>query len=533
MDYPKESLDRQKKINDLKNAWVIVYANKFEWKTDITDIISKKDSSLKDAKELMDWNIVWEFKTAWRIMSSRSMWKLTFAKIRDNSSDIQICFSKNSVKFNTGREVIDEIELDWEKKTAYKIAEKFAQVGDYIWVIWDLFETKHGELTIFVKEFQFMAKAVRPLPEKFHWVTDKETIYRQRYLDLIMNQDSYDRFLLRSKFIKVLRDFYHENGFIEITTPTLWNAASGAAAQPFVTHHNDFDMDVYLRIAPEIGLKMATVGRFEKVFEFATNFRNEWSDPSHVQEFNVVEHYAAWWNFEDNIRFTEKMFDYLFDKLGLDRKIPVKDKEGNEKIVDFTTPFERIDYVEGVKKACGIDVSKYQIWDEEKLIADIKAAWVEFEGMDKMATPTLIDYLYKKVLRPSIVGPAFVYNYPKTMQPLARQNDENPNIVEQFQLVINGWEVNKAYSELVDPAVQKANFDAQAGAIKKWDEEATQGDDDFVLAMEYAMPPQSGFGMWFERILAILTGQENLRDVQLFPLMKPLNSENKEEKEKS
>jgi len=471
----------------------------------------------------MDWNIIWEFRTAWRIMSSRSMWKLTFAKIRDNSSDIQICFSRNSVKFNTGREIVDEIKIDWEIKSAYKIAEKFAQVGDYIAVVWDLFETKHGELTIFVKEFQFMSKAVRPLPEKFHWVTDKETIYRQRYLDLIMNQDSYDRFLLRSKFVKVLRDFYYENGFIEIITPTLWNAASGAAAQPFITHHNDFDMDVYLRIAPEIGLKMATVGRFEKVFEFATNFRN------HVQEFNAVEHYAAWWNFEDNIAFTEKMFDYLFDKLGLDKKIPVKDKEGNEKIVDFTTPFKKIDYVEGVKKACWIDVSKYVIWDEEKLIADIKAAWVEFEWMDKMATPTLIDYLYKKVLRPSIVGPAFVYNYPKTMQPLARQNDENPNIVEQFQLVINGWEVNKAYSELVDPAVQKANFDAQAWAIEKWDEEATQGDDDFVLAMEYAMPPQSGFGMWFERILAILTQQENLRDVQLFPLMKPLNWEKKED----
>ncbi len=532
MDYPKESLDRQKKINDLKKAWVIVYANKFEWKTDIKDIIEKSEKHLKDAKELMENWAKWEFRTAWRIMSSRSMWKLTFAKIMDNSSEIQICFSKNHIKFNTGRKIVDEIEIDWEKKSAYKIAEKFAQVWDYIWVIWDLFVTKHWELTLFVKEFQFMAKAVRPLPEKYHGIVDKEAIYRQRYLDLIMNKESYDRFLFRSKFIKTLRDFYHENWFIEITTPTLWNAASWAAAKPFVTHHNDFDIDVYLRIAPEIWLKMATVWRFERVFEFATNFRNEWSDPSHVQEFNVVEHYAAWWNFEDNIRFTEKMFDYLFEKLNLDRKIKVKDKEGNEKIVDFTTPFERIDYIEWVKKACWIDVSKYEIWDEEKLISDIKKAWVEFEWMDKMAVPTLIDYLYKKVLRPSIVWPAFVYNYPKTMQPLARANDENPNIVEQFQLVINGWEVNKAYSELVDPAIQKANFEAQSGALEKWDEEATRWDDEFVLAMEYGMPPQSGFGMWFERILAILTGQDNLRDMQLFPLMKPINWEKTEKKDK-
>ncbi len=531
MDYSREARDRMKKIEALKQALVIPYANKFEGKIDIKDIVDKKDKAV-DTDTIMNSEIKWDFKTAWRIMSYRSFWKLAFAKLIDHSWKIQICFVKDKVSFNTGRKIISPIEnisIDNIDRNPFKISEKLVDIWDYIWVIWDLFLTKHWELTIFVKEFQILSKAVRPLPEKFHWVTDKETIYRQRYLDLIMSDESYNRFLLRSKFVKALRDFYHENWFIEITTPTLWNAASGAAAKPFITHHNDFDMDVYLRIAPEIGLKTATVWRFEKVFEFATNFRNEWSDPSHVQEFNVVEHYAAWWNFEDNIKFTEKMFDYLFNKLGLDRKIAVKDKEGNEKIVDFTTPFERIDYVEWVKKACGIDVSKYEIWDEEKLIADIKAVWVEFEWMDKMATPTLIDYLYKKVLRPSIVGPAFVYNYPKTMQPLARANDENSNIVEQFQLVINGWEVNKAYSELVDPAIQKANFDAQSSAVEKWDEEATQWDDEFVLAMEYAMPPQSGFGMWFERILAILTGQENLRDVQLFPLMKPEKAKSEKE----
>ena len=171
----------------------------------------------------------------------------------------------------------------------------------------------------------------------------------------------------------------------------------------------------------------------------------------------------------------------------------------------------------------------YKIWDEKKLITDIKSKWIEFEGMEKMAVPTLIDYLYKKVLRPSIVWPAFIYNYPKALQPLARQNDENPEIAEQFQLVINGWEVNKAYSELVDPKIQQENFNAQSWAIELWDEEATQGDDDFVLAMEYAMPPQSGFGMWFDRIISILTWQENLRDVVLFPLMK--SEKKKSEKE--
>ena len=532
MEYSRESQDRIKKIQALKDAWVVPYANNYRGKQDIDYIISEKENSLKDADLLTQNWAIWEFKTAWRLIGYRSFWKLSFWKIIDHSWEIQVSFVKDLVEFNTGRKIIwkdETIEIDKIERSPFKIIEKLVDIGDYIWVIWDLFLTKHWELTLFVKEFQILAKAVRPLPEKFHWVQDQETIYRQRYLDLITNQESYDRMLFRSKFIKALRDFYIKNNFVEITTPILWTAASGAAAKPFVTHHNDFGEDVYLRIAPEVGLKMATVWRFERVFEFGPNFRNEWSDPSHMQEFNVVEHYAAWWNFEDNIKFTEEMFDYIFDELKLDRKIKVKDKEGNEKIVDFTTPFEKIDYIEWVKKASGIDILNYKNWDEKKLIADIKAKWIEFEGMENMAVPTLIDYLYKKVLRPSIVGPAFVYNYPKTMQPLARQNDENPNIVEQFQLVINGWEVNKAYSELVDPKIQQENFDAQSGAIELWDEEATQGDDDFVLAMEYAMPPQSGFGMWFERIISLLTGQENLRDVVLFPLMK--SEKKKSEKE--
>ncbi|MDQ7009073.1 MAG: lysine--tRNA ligase [Candidatus Gracilibacteria bacterium] len=528
MEYSRESLDRIKKVQALKDADIIPYANRFENKQDIADIIniSKTDTEgghLRDIENLMAGGCIGEFRTAGRLTSYRSFGKLSFGKLLDHSSEIQISFVKDLVDFNTGRKIISKtetIEIDKIERNPFKIIEKLVDTGDYIGINGDLFITKHGELTLFVKEFQILAKAVRPLPEKFHGITDQETIYRQRYLDLITNQESYDRMLFRSKFIKSLRDFYIKEGFVEITTPILGNNASGAAAQPFITKHNDFGSDVVLRIAPEVGLKMATVGRFEKVFEFGPNFRNEGSDPSHLQEFNVVEHYAAWWNFEDNIKFTENMFDYIFTEHKLDRKIAVKDKEGVEKIADFTTPFERIDYIEGVNKASGLNILDYKIGDEKKLISDIKSKGIDFEGMEKMAVPTLIDYLYKKVLRPSIVGPAFVYNYPKALQPLARQNDENPEIAEQFQLVINGWEVNKAYSELVDPKIQTENFIAQSGAIELGDEEATQGDDDFILAMEYGMPCQSGFGMGFDRIISILTGQENLRDVVLFPLMK-------------
>ncbi|MDP2090924.1 MAG: lysine--tRNA ligase [Candidatus Gracilibacteria bacterium] len=527
MDYSKESLDRQQKIQDLKDAGVICYANNYRGKQNVQNIREISEKHLKEVDFLMEHGSVGEFKTAGRIMQSRCMGKLVFAKLRDNTGDIQICFMKDKVHFNTGRKVVQNIELAGDEKTSFKVAEKFCQVGDIIGVIGDLFLTKHGELTIFVKEFQILSKAVRPLPEKFHGLHDKETIYRQRYLDLITNEESYDRFRFRSNFVKAIREFYWQNDFLEIETPVLGNSASGAAAKPFITHHNDFDEDYFLRIAPETGLKKATVGRFERVFEIGKNYRNEGSDPSHMQEFTAVEHYAAWWNYEDNMKFTEDMFDYIFNKLNLNREVEIKDKDGNPRMVNFTTPWQRIDYIEGVKKASGLDVSTYKSGDETKLIADIKSKGIQFEGMDKMVVPTLIDYLYKKVLRPGIIGPAFVYNYPKLMQPLARQGDMDENMVEQFQLLVNGWEVLKAYSELVDPKVQQDNFDAQSGAIEKGDEEATSGDDDFVLAMEYAMPCQSGWGMGIDRIVSLLTEQENLRDVVLFPLMKSDKNEEK------
>lgn len=354
-------------------------------------------------------------------------------------------------------------------------------------------------------------------------MSDQEELYRKRYLDMTMNPETYQRFLFKSRFYQTLRDFYRKHNFVEIQTPILDNAASGAAARPFITHHNDYDTDVYLRIAFETSLKKATVGRFEKVFEIGQDFRNEGSDPSHLQEFTQVEHYAVYWNYEDNMRFTEEMFDYLFAELGLSKQLKVKDKDGIEREVDFTTPRERIDYTKGILEASGIDITQYDLDAADQLRADIRAKGIEFEGMDQMGTTTLIDYLYKKVLRPKIIGPAFIYNYPVIMQPLARTSDADAGIVEQFQLLVNGWEICKAYSELVDPLIQQANFDKQAEAAEKGDDEATSGDDAFVEAMEYGMPPQSGFGMGLERILAILTEQDNLRDVVMFPLMKLRN----------
>ena len=531
---------RISKIQKLLSMWIHPYAQSFKKTNYIEDIIKQyEDANLREIETIIEKPEV-QVSTAWRLMLYRSHGKLAFAKILDSTWQIQLMFHRDQCRIlkttkgddwkmeDIPTESLDFPESETWTMMAYKFMEKMVDIWDFIGVKWEVFKTHKWELTIFVSEFKFLSKAVRPLPEKFHGLSDQEDLYRKRYLDMTMNPDSYARFLFKSKFYKTLREFYFKHGFTEIQTPILDNAASWAAARPFITHHNDYDADVYLRIAFETSLKKATVWRFERVFEIWQDFRNEWSDPSHLQEFTQVEHYAVYWNYEDNMHFTEEMFDYLFDNLGISRQLKVKDKDWVERDVDFTTPWERIDYTKWIYDACWIDITKYWIDDADVLRKDIKAKNIEFEGMEDMWTTTLIDYLYKKVLRPKIIWPAFIYNYPVIMQPLARISDADAGIVEQFQLLVNGWEICKAYSELVDPLLQQANFDKQAEAAERGDDEATSWDDAFVEAMEYWMPPQSWFGMWLERILAILTEQENLRDVVMFPLMK-LRNDTKEE----
>lgn len=522
---------RIQKTKTMSQMWVIPYAQSFNKTHFIADIKKQfQDKQHRDINDIIQ-NPEIQIKTAGRLMLHRSHGKLAFLRLLDSTDQIQLMFHRDNCKIDlsTSQNSAELVELlkteEWDM-SAYKFMEKMIDVWDFIWVRWEVFTTHKWELTIFVSEFKFLAKAIRPLPEKFHGLTDQEELYRKRYLDMTMNPASYERFLFKSKFYHTLREFYHKEWFTEIQTPILGNSASWAAAKPFITYHNDFGTDFFLRIAFETALKKATVGRFERVFEIGQDFRNEWSDPSHLQEFTQVEHYAAYRNYEDNMKFAEKMFDFIFDKMELNKVIPVKDKDGNIKEVDFSTPWERIDYSKWILNASGIDIAKYGVDDADQLRADIRAKNIEFERMDTMWTTTLIDYLFKKVLRPSILWPAFIYNYPVIMQPLARGSDQDSAIVEQFQLLVNGWEICKAYSELVDPILQQANFDVQKEAAAKWDEEATAEDKDFVTAMEYGMPPQSGFGMWLERILAILTQQDNLRDVVMFPIMKPENTWN-------
>jgi len=382
--------------------------------------------------------------------------------------------------------------------------------------------THKGELTVFVRSFQLLSKAFLPLPEKFHGLADEETIYRKRYLDMITEKTSYDRMVFRSRFVQKLREFYYREGFIEVETPTLGNSASGALAHPFTTHHEATDADLYLRIAPETSLKKCTVGGMEKVFEIGKSFRNEGLDPSHLPEFTSVEHYAVYWNYEDNMDFTERMFGYIIGELmDGNKKIEIINSKGEKHVVDFSGKWPRRSICDLIQEHSDINI--YEENTLEKLQKAIQKAGIQIDGIMKLSHGTLIDKLYKKVARPHIINPTFVIHQPLVLSPLARLNDTNPTIVDRFQLCINGWEVTNAYSELVDPVDQDERFKKQSDAKKAGDDEVAMPDDDFVAAMEHGMPPQSGFGMGIDRIVALLTAQPNLRDVVLFPLVKDKN----------
>lgn len=439
-------------------------------------------------------------RVAGRLVTYRNMGKLAFGKLFDESGKLQAVFLRD--------ELGDQMQIM-----------KKVDLGDFVGVEGVRYTTERGEKSVLAKKVTFLGKAILPLPEKFHGLADEETKQRQRYLDLISSEETFQRFKFRSDFIKSLREFYWSEGFREVETPTLLHSATGAAARPYVTHNHGLDMDVYLRISHELPLKELIVGGFDKVFEIGKAFRNEGIDPSHLPEHTHLEHYCAYWDFEDNIKFTEKMFDYLFDKLGLEKKIKVADREGKEHLVDFTTPWPHENFVELMQKETGLNILE---WTEaDKLRKELKNKKIEFEKMDEMSLASLVDNLYKKVLRPKLIGPVILYGYPKYLQPLARTNDVNTRLVDQFQLVVNGWELVKAYSELVDPVDQAQRFTEQTKALAGGDEEAMAGDSDFIIALEHGAPPISGWGMGIDRTLAILTGQTNLREVVLFPLMRP------------
>lgn len=459
----------------------------------------EKSHEIEEVARLLDG--VTGIRIAGRIILMRKMGKLSFLTIADIFGKIQVAVKKDLVG--------DE---------AYEFFKKGFDLGDFIGVEGEMFTTQTGEKTIRANEIFFLGKALKPLPEKFHGISNIDSCNRQRYLDLIMNQDTRNRFLLKFNFMKEVRRFLEDNGYMEIETPVLIDHPSGATARPFVSHHNALDMEVYLRIAPETYLKRAIVGGFTKVFEFARCFRNEGMDASHLQDFTMLEGYCAYYNYKDNMVFLQRMLTQIIEKLFGQPQIQI-----GERKIDFAGEWPVVSFRDLIYHDCEIDIDALPT--AEELLVEIKNRHIELESENDiklLGRGNLIDLLYKKVSRPKIIDPTFLTMHPTSLSPLARANDANPNIADRFQLIINGAEVINAYSELVDPIDQKNRLLEQAQLKAGGDEEAMVMDNEYITAMEYGMPPISGWGMGIDRILQVLTGQDNIKDTIMFPIMRPL-----------
>ena len=485
-EFTEQELVRRNKVEEIKE-FCNPYPERYE-----TNYTLKEASTLEDG--------IKDVRVAGRIVFMRKMGKLSFLKLRDIEGDLQV-----SIK----------IDLVGEEK--YKFFKTMIDLGDFIGVVGEIFTTQTGEKTLRADDFTFLGKALKPLPEKFHGVTDPEICYRNRYLDLIMNESTRKRFLLKYEFIKEIRRFLEDDGYIEIETPVLSNKASGASARPFTAHHNALDIDVYLRIAPETYLKRAVVGGFTKVFEFARCFRNEGIDATHLQDFTMLECYAAYYNYKDNMILLENMLKTVIQKVFGTLQVTI-----NDKVVDLSKKWETVSFRDLILKYADIDIKKFNT--KESLLAEIKNKKISFETEDDIETlgfGNLVDALYKKVARPSLIEPTFLIEHPIELSPLARANDDDKTLTDRFQLVINGAEIINAYSELVDPMDQETRLLHQAELKANGDTEAMMMDYDYINAMEYGMPPISGWGMGIDRVLQVLTGVDNIKDNILFPLMRP------------
>ena len=475
---------RRNKILSLKQSGEIVYKAKFD-----------RTCSIKQAREKLGEKV----KIAGRMVFRRVMGKFGFMQIRDIEAAIQV---------SVGRNEINEEDYDFYKK--------MIDLGDFVGVEGEVYTTQTGEITVRAEKITLLSKALRPLPEKFHGLTDIETKYRQRYLDLIANQEARDVFLTRSKIVSFIRRYLEDNGFIEIETPIIQTNVSGASAKPFFTKHNALDLDCNLRIATETWLKEAIAGGFDRVFELGKDFRNEGMDATHLQEFTQVEWYAAYWDFEDNIVFFQKFLKGLMKECFGKLQITY---QGNE--IDFGKEnWERIDYIAKMREILGFDFLQEEDAQEfkNKLISAKLFTKIDLEPYNSVRA--IIDFVYKKKIRENIVGPVILYNYPAVLKPLARRNDKDERIVDAFQIVVCGAELVNAYSELVDPIAQRQTLESQMRDKLKGDDEAMDLDEGFLLAMEHGMPPISGLGFGIDRFIMTIFDLPNIRDTVLFPIMR-------------
>ena len=480
-------LQRRKKVNDLWAAGVTPYPNDFKPEHTSQHVVERFGAIEQiDAPDAV-------FTLAGRIIARRSFGKAAFIQLQDRKGRIQAYFRKDDL----GEDVYGQFES--------------FDIGDIIGVHGFPFRTKTGELSLHVTQVRHLVKSLLPLPEKFHGLTDVETRYRQRYVDLIVNPDVREIFMKRSRIINIIRSFMTSYDFLEVETPMMQPIPGGATARPFVTHHNALDMQLFLRIAPELYLKRLVVGGFDRVFEINRNFRNEGISVRHNPEFTMMEFYQAYATYEDLMDFTEALFCHVAEEV-----LGTLDFTYQGLAISFKGPWRRLTVVEAILEYG--DVELKQLEDRELALSYARSIGLDLP--DAIGYGKLIMEIFEEVAEHKLIQPTFVTSYPTEVSPLSRKNDDNPDIVDRFELIIGGREIANAFSELNDPVDQKERFLAQVAEKDKGDEEAHYMDEDYVRALEYGLPPTAGEGIGIDRLVMLLTDSASIRDVILFPQLR-------------
>lgn len=481
---------RREKMNELRDNGIDPFGHRFD-----RDYLAQQihdEFGEMDKEELENLNK--KVTIAGRMVSKRGKGKVGFADFLDRSGRVQVYLRKDILGEDT-----------------YHIFKR-ADIGDFLGITGDVIKTDTGELTVRAESLTFLSKALRPLPDKYHGLQNQEQIYRQRYLDLIANPESFNRFEQRSKIISAIRSYLDQNGFTEVETPVLHNQAGGASARPFITHHNALDIDLYLRIALELHLKRLIVGGMERVYEIGRVFRNEGMDTKHNPEFTMLESYVAYFDFHDVMDETEGIFKASAKVVSNDGKI---NYQGTE--IDLHKDFERIHMVDAIKKYTGIDFWPEMSLEQAQKLAD--EHHVHYESYWQVGH--IINEFFEQFVQEKLTQPTFVYGHPIEISPLAKKNADDPRFTDRFELYIIGNEFANAFTELNDPIDQRQRFEAQAAEREAGNDEAEGIDEDFIEALEYGMPPTGGLGIGIDRLTMLLTDSASIRDVILFPTMRP------------
>jgi lysyl-tRNA synthetase class 2 len=498
LELSEQEIIRRESLDELRQLGIEPYpAALYNVNAYSTDIKSQFSDDMPERRQV---------SIAGRIMSRRIMGKASFVELMDSKGRIQLYISR------------DDLCPDENKDHYNVVFKKLLDIGDFIGVTGYVFRTQMGEISVHVKTLAVLSKSLRPLPVvkmkdgvAFDKFSDPELRFRQRYVDLLVNDEVKDIFVKRTKMFNAMREFFNQRGYLEVDTPVLQSIPGGAAARPFITHHNALDIDLYLRIANELFLKRLIVGGYEGVYEFSRNFRNEGMDRSHNPEFTVMEIYVAYKDYNWMMEFTEQMLEHVALQVLGTTKMQVGDHE-----IDFKAPYRRVTMIDSIKEHTGIDISGM---DEAQLRGVCHRLGIEID--ETMGKGKLIDEIFGEKCEAQYIQPAFIIDYPIEMSPLCKRHRNNPELTERFELMVNGKELANAYSELNDPIDQRERFEEQFRLSEKGDDEAMFIDQDFLRALEYGMPPTSGMGIGMDRLAMLLTGQTTIQEVLLFPQMRP------------